>query len=71
MFEHFAEFEIQERIRQAHREAEQFRRQSAPREPRVRRSWWPRRRGSAVQVPSLQVPSLQLPPAPRRIAPAE
>ncbi|ADU47679.1 hypothetical protein Intca_1161 [Intrasporangium calvum DSM 43043] len=66
MFEHFAEFEINERVRQAHREAEQFRRQSAPREPRVRRSWWPRRGGSAVQVPSLQLPS-----APRRIAPAE
>lgn len=66
MFEHFAEFEIQERMRQAHREAEQFRRQSAPREPRVRRSWWPRRRESRVQAPSIQLPA-----APRRVAPAE
>lgn len=66
MFEQFAEYEVQERIRQARREAEQFRRQSAPREPRVRRSWWPRRRESRIQAPSVQLPA-----APRRIAAAE
>jgi hypothetical protein len=49
MFGAMVEFEVHERVRHAHREAERYRQQSGPRESRVRWRWW-RRGESAGQV---------------------